>query len=104
MKSRTLPTTLFVLVLNLADEIELRNAGSAFGRQRDHRSRNLHRNRNEIRGRRHAEIIDLQRQRQIRHRIARRQRLLQLLLLVLGIHLAPDLGGVVAVAVLQAWR
>ena len=91
-----------LLVLNLADEIELRTLAPPLAASVDHRARNLHRNRHEISGRRHAEIIDLQRQRQVRDRIARRDRFLQLLLLILAVHLAPDFGGPVTLAVLQA--
>ena len=74
MKSRTLPTTFLRSSMDLADEIELRFAAALFSRESDHRAGNLHRDRNEVRGGRDAEVIDFEGQRQIGLRVGGERR------------------------------
>ena len=50
------------------------------------------------------EVVDLHRQRQIGERIVERERVFELPLFVARIHLAPDLGGVIAAAVIELRR
>ena len=86
---------------HLADEIEFGGVAGAAARQGDFAARDLHRDRHEVMVAHQAEVVDLQRQRQIRHRVAQDQRLLQLPLLVGGGRFVELLGGEIAVAVIE---
>ena len=90
-----------VRVAHLADEIELGGFAAALARQLDVGAGDLHRDGHEVAVARQAEVVHLERQREVGDRVAQHEGFLKLVLLVGGGELPELLGGEVAAAVIE---
>ena len=90
-----------LLVLDLAQKIELRESHVSLRGQLDGRARNLDGHRHEITRRADAEIVDLHRERDVGNRFARGDGFSQLLFPIRAAHLAPDFTRPISLAMFQ---